>query len=340
MKLQTNLYASVCLLLAGSSILDLFTSSPAPPSQPSSGPGGSQYSHRAVQQTVYGEGAEQFWVYEPSDPLPTSAPVIVFLHGWVITNPMHYGAWIDHLVRRGNIVIYPRYQKNMLTPAANFTQNALDATCTALKFLQSPGHVKPKLDKLAIVGHSAGAVIAANLAASRDFPTPAALMAIEPSCKVGPMFVRYQALSRIPKTTLVLVVVGDMDFITLDIGARQMLRDTSQIPRENKDYIRMTSDRHGSPTLLADHLSPFAWDAAYDNNEIIDAKYFPGAKTMSGPPDALDFYGYWKLLDGLTDAAFYGKNRKYALGNTPEQRFMGSWSDDVPVKELEVLEIP
>jgi hypothetical protein len=52
--------------------------------------------------------------------------------------------------------------------------------------------------------------------------------------------------------------------------------------------------------------------------------------------DALNYYGYWKLLDGLLDAAFRGTNRAYALGNTPEQRFMGRWSDGTPVAELVV----
>ncbi|MGH8058347.1 MAG: hypothetical protein ACREOH_14110, partial [Candidatus Entotheonellia bacterium] len=45
----------------------------------------------------------------------------------------------------------------------------------------------------------------------------------------------------------------------------------------------------------------------------------------------------WKLFDGLTDAAFFQKNREYALGNTPKQRFMGLWSDGVPVKALQVM---
>jgi len=59
---------------------------------------------------------------------------------------------------------------------------------------------------------------------------------------------------------------------------------------------------------------------------------------VKGKTDALDFYGTWKLLDGLLDAAFYGRNRKYALGDTTEQRFMGRWSDGTPVKKLEVLD--
>ena len=56
--------------------------------------------------------------------------------------------------------------------------------------------------------------------------------------------------------------------------------------------------------------------------------------------DALDFYGLWKLFDALCDAAFSGRNRQYALGNTPQQRFMGKWSDGTPVKELNVTDKP
>ena len=49
-------------------------------------------------------------------------------------------------------------------------------------------------------------------------------------------------------------------------------------------------------------------------------------------PDALDFYGYWKLFDALSDAAFYGRNREFALGNTPDYCYMGTWSDGRPVR--------
>jgi hypothetical protein len=56
--------------------------------------------------------------------------------------------------------------------------------------------------------------------------------------------------------------------------------------------------------------------------------------------DALDFYGTWKLFGGLSDAAFHGTNREYALGNTPPQRFMGKWSDGTTVKELQVTVAP
>ena len=58
----------------------------------------------------------------------------------------------------------------------------------------------------------------------------------------------------------------------------------------------------------------------------------------SSKVNALDYFGHWKPFDALCDAAFYGRNRDVALGNTPAQRFMGRWSDGVPVKELVVTE--
>ena len=54
----------------------------------------------------------------------------------------------------------------------------------------------------------------------------------------------------------------------------------------------------------------------------------------------MDYFSTWKLFDGLIDYAFYGINREYCLGNTPEQRYMGSWSDGTPVKELKVTDNP
>jgi len=54
----------------------------------------------------------------------------------------------------------------------------------------------------------------------------------------------------------------------------------------------------------------------------------------------MDYYGLWKLFDAHCDASFFGKNREYALGNTPQHRFMGLWGDGVAVKELIVTDKP
>src|SRR4029077_1979061 len=79
-----------------------------PPPQPLSGPGGAQARY-SVQRDDYGTGSTEFWIYSPQ-PLPAPAPVIVFMHGNTAIVPLPYEAWIEHMVQRGNIVIYPRYQ--------------------------------------------------------------------------------------------------------------------------------------------------------------------------------------------------------------------------------------
>ena len=89
---------------------------PQPPGQPASGPGGSDYKHASVRESKYGSGGTEYHLFEPADPVPERAPVIVFLHGWTAMDPWLYGAWIQHLARRGNVVIHCRYQDSVLTP--------------------------------------------------------------------------------------------------------------------------------------------------------------------------------------------------------------------------------
>ena len=158
--------AALSLILVVCSTSVFAFQSPTPPSQPQSGPGGKQYLHASVIKNRYGTGGKEYWIFEPDSPKPRSAPVVVFLHGWGGMNPLYYGAWLDHLVKRGNIVIYPRYQKNLLTGITEFTPNALQAVKDAVNRLQNePGHVSADLTRFATVGHSLGGLLAANIAA-------------------------------------------------------------------------------------------------------------------------------------------------------------------------------
>ena len=84
-------------------------------------PAAPTYPHKSVKQTEVGEGPRSYWLFEPAEPSPEMAPVVVFNHGWFAVNPAVYGAWIEHMVRRGRIVIAPRYQRDLLTPPANFS---------------------------------------------------------------------------------------------------------------------------------------------------------------------------------------------------------------------------
>jgi len=344
--------------------------SPTPPPQPKTGPGGAEVSHQGVTAKLYGSGARAYWLFEPAAPRPAQAPLLVFLHGWSGMQPRIYGAWIEHLVKRGSIVVFPLYQDSLRTPVAEFTPNAAAAVKDAIHRLQTePGHVQPRLDKFALAGHSMGGVVAANLAARWEadgLPRPRAIMAVQPGktwAQSKAVAVQLEDLSRIPAGTLLLAVTGDRDTLARDVDAKRIFRESTRIPFQDKNYVTLVSDGHGQPALTADHFAPVAPDAALAPDTPDTSPNGRGAETgpfrrrlrerlqerraersdgaaASRGVDALDWYGTWKLLDGLTDAAFFGKNRRYALGNTPEQRFMGRWSDGVAVKELLVTDKP
>ena len=106
-----------------------------PPPQPAHGPGGSDYSHAGIVTSAQ-QGAQGWRVFTPSEPVPASAPVVVFCHGWGALDSKNYQAWINHLVRRGNIVIWPNYQDSLLTPAAQFLPNAIAGVRSALATLR------------------------------------------------------------------------------------------------------------------------------------------------------------------------------------------------------------
>jgi hypothetical protein len=318
---------------------------PSPPTQPTEGPGSSDYPHASLTIHRYGENEFEYWIIEPNNPAPKSAPVIIFCHGWGAFSPNPYGAWITHLVRRGNVVIFPRYQAILFAPMTEFTPNTIAALKAAFAELRNPGHVSPELDHVAIVGHSMGGAIAPNIVAvaqAENLPIPKALCCVEPAnhpnWAIG-IQMPAEDFSKIPAATLVQVIVGDRDRIASDDTAKLIYGRLGRIPPGNRDYITLISDDHGDPPLIANHRIPIGTlvldtDAAQYEPP---PHYRPRQGQSGNGTDALNYYGIWKLFDALTDAAFYTRNRDYALGNTSKQRFMGVWADGRPVKELKIL---
>src|SRR6185503_3590029 len=216
-----------------------------PPSQPQTGPGGKQSVHSSVIKNRYGKGGTEYWIYEPDSPKPRTAPVIVFLHGWGGMNPLYYGAWIDHLVKRGNILIYPRYQARLLTPITEFTPNTLAAIKDAIERLQTePGHVKADLNKFATVGHSVGGILAASVAAlasESGLPQVRAVMSVEPGITEAPINIPLADLKKIPAETLLLAIAGDQDTLVRDVDAKRVYYESTRVPASNKDYVTLVS---------------------------------------------------------------------------------------------------
>ncbi|WP_139826288.1 alpha/beta hydrolase fold domain-containing protein [Derxia lacustris] len=345
---------------------------PSAPTQPANGPGGADLSYGAVQRNRYGEGASEVWIYEPTQPRPVSAPLVVFLHGWGGSNPRVYGAWIEHIVRRGAVVVFPRYQADLLAEPDRFAPQAADSVRNAIALLRNEaGHVQPQLDRVAFVGHSVGGLIAAALAAraeAESLPVPRVVMAVNPGLSErvpGARAFALPDLAGIAPGTLLLAVAGDADRFAGTADARRIVAEASRVAAADKNLVLLHSDEHGTPALLADHFAALAPDASYDSGEprlspeigvrermrergrdrIADGAELDLAASVehaSAPRasvDALDWYGPWKLFDALCDTAFRRLGREAALGDRPPQRFMGHWSDGVAVREAEVLPV-
>ena len=239
------------LILTAALAFQTLADRPSAPEQPLSGPGGSSYAHASVTKTSVGQGGKAFWLFEPAEPRPDSAPVVVFLHAIQATNPRTYGAWIDHLVRSGKTVIYPRYQSGVLPRVKTFLPNCKQALSDAFALLASAEHVSPQLNKVAMIGHSLGGRMAANLAASakRDgLPQPSALFAAMPgSADFSQDTIELEDLSSIPSETLLLTLAAADDSISGESDARSIYLKSTAVSMKNKDFLLMHSDDHGLP---------------------------------------------------------------------------------------------
>ncbi len=293
-----------------------------PPTQPASGPGGAGYdwSTYVVRHVTFADGTKDYWTYEPSGwqgggTAPTTAPLVVFLHGWLGDDPAYYIDWITHVVRKGNVVVFPRYQTSALTPPSSFTSNAIYSIHDALTTLAANATVKPDTSGMTLMSHSWGGPVAANIAnrwSSQALPQPRAILFAEPYGRTID-----STLTGVPSTTKLDCLVGDEDTTVGRTGCDAIWDRTGHIATSNRNYLWMFSDTHGSPSLTADHRAPTS-------------------NTSSSSLDALDWYGLWKLGDGLRDCALFGANCQYALGDTPQQTSLGTWSDGVPVTPLSV----
>ncbi len=325
---------SVYLFLAFS-LLARLSSAQSQPLQPASGPGGSDYTYGGVTQYDYGTNGngQDFWLYEPNTPTPDSANVVVFIHGLGETNPKLYGAFIKHLVRKGNIVIYPRYQKDLNSDNTTFSDSCAKGIQRALDTLQQPGHVKPRLNNFFVLGHSVGGILTANMStryAMYGLPKPLTAFSMQPGANIPQILLT--DYSGFEADIKYLILVGNDDIIVGSQTGEMLFNQTTSVPTSHKNLLKHFADSHGSPALGATHFEPLAGDADFDNGE---SNLFILA-SGTGPVDAFDYYGTWKLQDALMDCALNNQNCDLAFGDTPGQKSLGNWSDGTPLTPMQV----
>src|SRR5262249_15762171 len=161
--------------------------------------------------------------------------------------------------------------------------------------LQTAGHVRPQLERFAIVGHSAGGNVSADLAAlaaHSGLPTPRALMCVEPGKSwmvAPPTRIPLVDLSTIPRHTPVLAGAGAADQLAGEGDGKRIFAGSTGVPAENKDFVLVVSDDHGQPGLAAHHLAPCALAGITSGAGIGRGQ----RRASAAGADALDYYGFW-----------------------------------------------
>lgn len=295
---------------------------PLPPSKPSY-----DYFCKNFTENLLGAGTSEkyddYYVFIPSycKKTLTKAPVVVLLHGWGSPNIENSRDWIEHLAKKGNIVIFPVYEERSLENIGRgdwslFVDRTADAIKNGIDWLKSDeNRVQPDTEEFAIAGGSMGAYITINLVSAwreKNLPEPKIIMLIHPPQRF--LLEDVKNPENIPPNVLLSCFVGEDDNIAGRYGCDAVWNITSSVKK--REYIFECSDNHGEPKIRAGHAP------------------------TSGDYKVIEWYAYWKTLDALMDCAFYNKNCDEGLGDTPEHRYMGKWSDGVKVKELIIRDNP
>ena len=316
----------------------LSLSSQTQPNQPINGPGGTNYTHTGVNMydftTLF--GADGYWLFEPTSPVPDSADVIIFNHAYGVFNPGPYGAWIEHLVKKGNIVIFPKFQNSDVSLPSTYTPNAVTGIQDAINELNNnTSYVRPRWEHLAMIGHSYGGVVSANIAVeytNYGVPKPDCIMLCQPGTG-GINTGRLASYTGMDSDYNMLIIVGDDDIVVGDSFGWEIMNTTS-IPDTKKNLIVHYADNYGNGIIEASHNEPLAKDNTYDGG--VTSTIIASAYTVS-KEDPVDYYCYWKLADALMSCTFYGTDCNYTFGDTYDQKNMGLWGDSNPVIPLEVF---
>lgn len=307
------------------------------PKQPKTGPGGSHYTHDGVRESSGGVDSDAWFVFEPTKPRPKKAPVAILMHGYYeYAGHDQLDAMIQHTVKKGSIVIYPRWQTGVATPCPGpiaiepCVEAATTAIRDALSYLRSsPKHVQPETGKASYFGFSFGGILTANLTnryRELRLPEPRAIFFEDPhdGGLVGldePAL--DDSLAGIPSTTLV-QCHASADGVTGESGkensgCNSLYPKLTSIPKKNRDLVLTSVDDHGSPALAAPH-----------------------GVCAGGSVFAVDAYDWgfcWKAWDALRSCALKKRLCDFALGNTRRHRYIGTWSDGSPIIGLKVREV-
>lgn len=307
-----------------------------PPAQPTSGPGGSDYPHGDFTVTEGGEGHDAWFVFQPADPVPDDAPLAIMTHGYYeYAGYQQIAAMVEHTVRQGAVVIYPRWQTDVADPCPGpyDIEPCMDSVVAGitggLDFLASDdATVSPRLDETSYFGFSFGGILTTNMAnrhSDLPIPEPKAIFIEDPHSGATDEHPVDDDLSGIPATTWfechsgATGIIGEAGKVGASCNA--IFPKLGHLPADRKALVMTRDDWSASPPLASTHgvcagpgNDPYEWEV-----------------------NAYDWNFCWKVWDALREAVSTGEPPVAAIADSPEHRSLGEWSNGRPVEELVVL---
>lgn len=330
--MQSLLATSLTFAFAGL----LSAQTPTAPPQPTTGPGGSDYPFASYSRSSKFldslETSNGYYIYQPQQPQPATAPVALFIHGYDGNTTKPYEVWMQQVAQMGYIVIWVEY--DTLSGPKNYASIVLKDYQKALSTITSdPGkYVQPATDSQGnvlstVFGHSAGATLSFQVADLAALPGSGvvpfkSIVAVETG--EGGIPVDFD-VSAIPASTQLVMVVGDEDSPNTRCLASTFWGEVTQIPSSNRDFLEAITDTYGTPQQLGNHWFPLTSKERHDDASVDDR----------------DYNITWKLSVGDFNCAIYGTQCNYGLGHGDfDQVTMGNWSDGTVVKPLLLVTDP
>lgn len=275
------------------------------------------------------DGFYAFWpVIEGDVYSRDSLGLVVFTHGYGGLNPVNYGAWVRHIVEQRQVVVYPRYQRNLLFPRPRaFAKTHHAGVTAALRFLDSAGVALRRDDRPIYVGHSYGGTLTAYALAKQDSlgypPAFGAVLAAPGTNRLkGSRLGSYHEID--PRTQLVIVTHAN-DVVVGDEFAELVYRT---VPEATPAVlIAQRGDGLTEGERLSDgHNECYALDEAFDSGY----RNFTTRRALRiACEDALDRELYWPLVDEMIAARKEDRPHEVFRNQTDEISF-GRWSDGTP----------
>jgi acetyl esterase/lipase len=197
-----------------------------------------------------GQGGEGVWLFRPAG---EAKRIVIFFHGQggpEETTPANHRPWIDHLVRNGSIVLYPRYE-------TDYSGAVLDNAATGVR--QAMGRLGPQTLPVIALGYSRGGALAVEYAAAapgRHLPVPDAIESVNP-VPYGEQ-ARIVDLRPIRPSTILSVLVSEEDPHATD--GMTLLLDRLRRAGFSPDNVELHVARSRG-SFTADHLAPLSSSA-------------------------------------------------------------------------------